>query len=66
LLTCALKYDTPKAGAVEELTGFETLTDALVAAPPPDTVAVFVTLPDRSAATVTGIAMANVPTALVE
>jgi hypothetical protein len=52
-----LKYDTPKAGGVEELSGLEALTEALVTAPPPEIVAVFVALPDTFAETVTGISI---------
>src|SRR5665213_1600448 len=51
----ASKNDTPYASGVEVLTGFGVLTEALAGAPPPETVAVFVTLPEASAETVTGI-----------
>jgi hypothetical protein len=52
-----LKYDTPKAGRVEELSGLEALTEALAAAPPPETVAVFVPLPAAVAEILTGISI---------
>jgi hypothetical protein len=57
--------EIPKAGGAEEFSGLDALTVALVVAPPPDTVAVFVTFPEASAAAFTGIAIAKVPSLLM-